>query len=260
MVIISYRYFFRRYSRRTHHNKKPLTDCIFCHRNKNLVQIFPEADFRETLMSFITHRRLTGIIAPIRVHVHTNKIHTPPCSQNLINQILIISQTTGHIVIIPRIVIKERTISLTKTMQIHNITLRILQIPSYYIQDQRCVILRVVFLLIFFLGNNRCLGFFRNHFFNLFCPIRTRQTEKSKQYYCPTKAFHFQIKLDFTLQRYPIIYKQSSCFHYKNFCLSYKNSSINTFLSDFAIKRHKSNKNPDIFVWQRSNDYSLPSA
>ena len=106
----------RRYSRRTHHHIKSLVYCIFCHRHENFVKILSEAGFRESLMTFISDRRLRRVITPIRIHVHPDEVHFPSCSEHFIDHALIIGKTCRYIIITPRIFIKKRTVCLSEAM------------------------------------------------------------------------------------------------------------------------------------------------
>ena len=106
-------------------------------------------------MTFISYRLLVRIIAPVRIHMHTDEIHPPSCCKYLVNHALIMGQTALHIIIVPGPVIKERTVCLAETMQVDDIALRILQIASDDIKLQRSIVLRSRsrILLIIRIGN-----------------------------------------------------------------------------------------------------------
>ena len=134
LIIIAYSYPFRRHSRRTHHHIKAFADHIFRHRHENLVEIFSETGLRESFMSLITHRLLIRIVAPVRVHMHSDEIHLPADRQHRVYHALVIVQTCCHVIIVPAPVVEERAVSLAETMKIHNVSVIVLEITADYIK------------------------------------------------------------------------------------------------------------------------------
>ena len=81
-------------------------------------------------MALISHRRLTRVIAPVRVHMHTHEIHPPSRRKQLVDHGLVMSETAGHIIIVPCIIIEERTVGLSESVKDHDIARLIHKIPS----------------------------------------------------------------------------------------------------------------------------------
>ena len=130
IIVISYSYCIRRNSRRTHYYVYSSFIGVFSHRNKQFIQILTKARFRKTFMTFITNRRQCRIITPIRVQMHTHKVHPPSCTQHSVYLFFIMTHTSVYIIISPCVLIKEWAKSHCKSMQINNITLFISQITS----------------------------------------------------------------------------------------------------------------------------------
>ena len=148
LIIIAYSYLFRRHSRRTHHHIKAFADHIFRHRHEDLVEIFPETSLRKPFMSLITHRLLIRIVAPVRVHVHSDEIHLPADRQHRVYHALVIVQTCSHVIIVPAPVVEERTVCLAETMKIHNVSVIVLEITADYIKFEDRIV-----------RNRICIGF-----------------------------------------------------------------------------------------------------
>ena len=123
---------------RAHHYVEPFRDGIFGHRYKDEVEIGLEALEVERRDVVLACGLLAGGVAPVGVHVLSHEGHLPPGLQDVVNDALVVTEASVHVVVGPLrpLLVEPGTEGLGPAVHIDTLSLGIHQERSFHMEGR----------------------------------------------------------------------------------------------------------------------------